>query len=253
MVVNQVSTNYNEARPTKVYKLAGRSKIDQQALKDNWEDIKASAKDDLIEESKNNGYYRDSNSVYKDGVIYERSNTTVSNYDRSSAISAAKTPAVENKRVLVQDYSRDNGIKQDYSSWNELRENRNVLEQLSEKLKNVSFAVVGAGRLRGNKEYSVILSDEEMDILKNGSDEEKEKLYKTIEDSLKELSDMKEKIKGNDIFEKFSFGLSINTKAGSDESIISFLAQSGNGTYSAASTDELIKLITGARSVDYKI
>ena len=84
-------------------------------------------------------------------------------------------------------------------------------------------------------------------------DEEKEKLYKTIEDSLKELSDMKEKIKGNDMFGKFSFGLSINTKAGSNESIISFLAQSGDKTYSAGSTDELIKLISGSQSVDYRV
>ena len=80
-----------------------------------------------------------------------------------------------------------------------------------------------------------------------------EKLYKTIEDSLKELSDMKEKIKGNDMFGKFSFGLSINTKAGSNESIISFLAQSGDKTYSAGSTDELIKLISGSQSVDYRV
>ena len=249
MAVNQVSTNYNEARPAKVYKLAGRSKIDQQALKDNWEDIKASAKDDLIEESKKNGYYRDSNTIYKDGVVYERSNATETEADRSSA----KTQTVREKEVPVQDYSRDNGIKQDYSSRNELRENRNVLEQLSQKFKNVSFAGGGAGRLRGNKEYSVILSDEEMDILKNGSDEDKEKLYKTIEDSLKELSDMKEKIKGNDMFGKFSFGLSINTKAGTNESIISFLAQSGDKSYSASSTDELIKLISGSQSVDYKV
>lgn len=249
MAVNQVSTNYNEARPAKVYKLAGRSKLDEQALKDNWEEIKASAKGDLIEESKKNGYYRDSNTIYKDGVVYERSNATETEADRSSA----KTQTVREKEVPVQDYSRDNGIKQDYSSRNELRENRNVLEQLSEKFKNVSFAGGGAGRLRGNKEYSVILSDEEMDILKNGSDEEKEKLYKTIEDSLKELSDMKEKIKGNDMFGKFSFGLSINTKAGSNESIISFLAQSGDKTYSAGSTDELIKLISGSQSVDYRV
>lgn len=106
MAVNQVSTNYNEARPAKVYKLAGRSKIDQQALKDNWEDIKASAKDDLIEESKKNGYYRDSNSVYKDGVVYERSNTTVSNSDSSSAVSAAKAPAVENKVIRATAHLR---------------------------------------------------------------------------------------------------------------------------------------------------
>ncbi len=249
MAVNQVSTNYNEARPAKVYKLAGRSKLDEQALKDNWEEIKASAKGDLIEESKKNGYYRDSNTIYKDGVVYERSNATATEADRSSV----KTQTVREKEVPVQDYSRDNGIKQDYSSRNELRENRNVLEQLSQKFKNVSFAGGGAGRLRGNKEYSVILSDEEMDILKNGSDEEKEKLYKTIEDSLKELSDMKEKIKGNDMFGKFSFGLSINTKAGSNESIVSFLAQSGDKSYSASSTDELIKLISGSQSVDYKI
>lgn len=249
MAVNQVSSNYNEARSTHVYKLAGRSKLDEQALKDNWEEIKASAKGDLIEESKKNGYYRDSNTIYKDGVVYERSNATETEADRSSA----KTQTVREKEVPVQDYSRDNGIKQDYSSRNELRENRNVLEQLSQKFKNVSFAGGGAGRLRGNKEYSVILSDEEMDILKNGSDEDKEKLYKTIEDSLKELSDMKEKIKGNDMFGKFSFGVSINTKAGTNESIINFLAQSGDKSYSAGSTDELIKLISGSNPVDYRV
>ena len=96
MAVNQVSTNYNEARPAKVYKLAGRSKIDQQALKDNWEDIKASAKGDLIEESKKNGYYRDSNAVYKDGVVYERSNTSGSEVAGSSA---AKAQSVQEKEI----------------------------------------------------------------------------------------------------------------------------------------------------------
>ena len=237
MAVNQVSTN--ETRPAKVYKLAGQSKVDQQAIKDNWEEIKASAKGDLIEESKKNGYYRDSNSIYKDGVVYERSNAAGSDTDRSSAVTTQTV--------------RDNVVRQVYGIQKEEKENREVLGQLSQMYRNVDFAGGGTGRLTRNKEYSVILSDEEMDILKNGTDEEKEKLYKTIDDSLKELSDMKEKIKGNDLFEKFSFGLSINTKAGSDESIISFLAQSGNGTYSAASTDELIKLITGTQSVDYKI
>ena len=248
MAVNQVSTN--ETRPAKVYKLAGQSKVDQQALKDHWEDIKASAKGDLIEESKKNGYYRDSNSIYKDGVVYERSNTTGKDADRSSAVT---TQTVHENERPAQDYVRVNVVRQVYGIQKEEKENREVLGQLSQMYRNVDFAGGGTGRLTRNKEYSVILSDEEMDVLKNGTDEEKEKLYKTIDDSLKELSDMKEKIKGNDIFEKFSFGLSINTKAGSDESIISFLAQSGNGTYSAASTDELIKLITGARSVDYKI
>ena len=80
----------------------------------------------------------------------------------------------------------------------------------------------------------------------------KEKLYKTIEDSLNELSDMKEKIKGNNMFGKFSFGLSINTKAGTNESIVSFLAQSGDKSYSAGSTNELIKLISGSNTVDRK-
>ena len=64
---------------------------------------------------------------------------------------------------------------------------------------------------------------------------------------------MKEKIKGNDMFGKFSFGLSINTKAGANESIVSFLAQSGDKTYSAGSTDELIKLISGLNPVDYRV
>ena len=64
---------------------------------------------------------------------------------------------------------------------------------------------------------------------------------------------MKEKIKGNDMFGKFSFGLSINTKVGTNESIVSFLAQSGDKSYSASSTDELIKMMRGAKSVDYRV
>ena len=83
--------------------------------------------------------------------------------------------------------------------------------------------------------------------------EHRDKLYKTIEDSLKELSDIKEKIKGNDMFGKFSFGLSINTKVGTNESIVSFLAQSDDKSYSASSTDELIKMMRGAKSVDSRV
>lgn len=130
-----------------------------------------------------------------------------------------------------------------------------ILDNLSKKFKNVSFSIGKSGKFNADagKEYSIILSDEEMDVLKNGTDEEKEKLYKTIDESLKQLSDMKEKVRDNDLFGAFAFGLSISAKAGTNESILSFLAQFGDKSYSASSTDELIKLINGSKSVDYRV
>ena len=284
MAVNQVSTT----RSTHVYKLAGRSKLDEQALKENWEDIKASAKGDLIEESKKNGYYKDSNTIYKDGVVYERSNTAEEKSTREEKASEAAPRKVyklgnsykidkssyednwEDMKAGAVDlvetskksgYYRDSNTiykdgvahKRNIDEEKNAREDRKVLYNLSRMFKNANFQTESTGKIGRGKEYSIILSDEEMDILKNGTDEEKNKLYKLIDDGIKELSDMKEKAKGNDLFGKFTFGLSINTKAGVNDSIVSFLAMSGDKNYSASSTDDLIKLISGSNPVDYRV
>ena len=69
MAINLFTLDTPETVPQKVYKLGDYAKIDQSNITENWDEIKASAKGDLIEESKKNGYYRES------GAVYESSST----------------------------------------------------------------------------------------------------------------------------------------------------------------------------------
>ena len=117
-----------------------------------------------------------------------------------------------------------------------------ILDDLSKRFKNADISVGNESSFpikSAQKEFSVILSEDEMNILKNGSDEEKEKLYQTIESSIKTLSDLSEKMKDDEDYGKFDLGLSI-----SNGNIISYLANDGKNSYSAGSIEDLIKEIS---------
>ena len=124
----------------------------------------------------------------------------------------------------------------------ERKKEDNILDNLSKRFTNADISVGSESSFpikSSHKEFSVILSEDEMNILKNGSDEEKEKLYKTIESSIKTLSDLSEKMKDDEDYGKFDLGLSIN-----NGNIISYLANDGKNSYSAGSIDDLIKEIS---------
>ena len=68
MAIDLTTLNTTEIIPQKVYNLNNSYKADQNKIRENWEEKKASATD-LIEESKKNGSYRESASLEGAGVI----------------------------------------------------------------------------------------------------------------------------------------------------------------------------------------
>ena len=76
MAINLFTLDTPETVSQKVYKLGDATKIDQSSITDNWDEIKASAKGDLIEESKKNGYYRESGAVYESSSTLKPAATT---------------------------------------------------------------------------------------------------------------------------------------------------------------------------------
>ena len=68
MAIDLTTLNTTEIIPQKVYNSYNSYKADQNKIRENWEEKKASATD-LIEESKKNGSYRESASLEGAGVI----------------------------------------------------------------------------------------------------------------------------------------------------------------------------------------
>lgn len=123
---------------------------------------------------------------------------------------------------------------------NKERETQRVIDDLSRRFWDADITI-GNGEsfdLASDKSYSIILSDEELNILKGGSEEEKEKLYRIIEESMKKLSDMKEAHKDNSSLIGLDFGLFIGK-----DNIVSFLAKSEDQSYSADSIEALLDMI----------
>lgn len=125
---------------------------------------------------------------------------------------------------------------------NWLERKRGTLDALSDletKYRNADiFIGDGSKMYSGDKEYSVILSDEELAILKNGTDKEKEKLFKLIDDSMRELSELRDKMKAAGA-KDYKLGISIDK-----DNIVSFLANRDNKFFTATSTEEMLKHIT---------
>ena len=116
----------------------------------------------------------------------------------------------------------------------------NIIDDLSSKFSNAVFSVSdGKGNSSKEKEFSVILSTDEMNVLRYGSEEERNKLYSLIEESLKKISDAVNGASEKSLINQFMFGVNIGSN-----NLLDFFAQSGDKTYSASTMDELIKQIT---------
>lgn len=117
-----------------------------------------------------------------------------------------------------------------------------AIDDVSKRFKNADVYIGDSTNVHfsGEKKFGIILSDEELNILKNGSDEEKDKIYKIIEERIKKLSELKEKNKNDELLRGFKLGLNVGKK-----NTISYLAQSQNHIFTADSAEELFKLICG--------
>lgn len=86
----------------------------------------------------------------------------------------------------------------------------------------------------GDKLFGIMLSKESAYTLRSGNAADKDWLLKIIDNGMKELSDMNEKLSGSG----YKLGLSITGYRK-----LSFVASDGNNTKSAETTDELMKAI----------
>lgn len=122
---------------------------------------------------------------------------------------------------------------------------KDALEALKERFGNADFKVAGAGKRDGREsdaEFTVTLTKDELHTLAYGTEEEKEALYKQIDDAFHAITEaekeLDEKIPG------FDFG--IDTKADAAER---FFAIFNGETLRAGSTDslfeQLMKQVTG--------
>ena len=124
-----------------------------------------------------------------------------------------------------------------------------ALDEVSQRFKN-AYVSIGDGskfNLSGDQEFNIILSDEELNILKNGNDEDKEKIYKLIDESLQKLSEFKDSYKNEDFLKEFKFGISVGKG-----NTISFLAQSEKESFKNDSIEGLLSLIRGEKTEDEK-
>ena len=122
-----------------------------------------------------------------------------------------------------------------------------VLDEMSKRFKNADISIGDGSKfnLLGDKEYSVFLSDEELNILKSGNDEDKEKIYKLIKESITKLSEMKENQKDEDILKSFKFGIAVGK-----ENSISFLAQSNDNSFRNNTIEGLLEMIRDSKNDD---
>lgn len=123
---------------------------------------------------------------------------------------------------------------------NSQKSDSNIIDDLSGRFSNAVFSVSdGKGNSSKEKEFSVVLSTDEMNVLKYGTEAEKNKLYSLIEESLKKISDAVSGASDKDLINRFMFGVNIGSN-----NLLNFFAQSEDKTYSTSKMDELIKVIT---------
>ncbi len=92
----------------------------------------------------------------------------------------------------------------------------------------------------GDKQFGILLSKESAYTLRSGNAADKDWLLKSIDNGIKALTDMQDKLMASGKTDGYKFGLSITGFRK-----LSFVANDGNNTYYAATADELMKTITG--------
>lgn len=127
-----------------------------------------------------------------------------------------------------------------------------VVDLLQKKYDNADVFVAGPkddlSQIGGDLEYSIILNEDEMKLLASDDPkdkEAKEKLMGQIDDAMKTISDMSEKI-GNNTDESddiANFGIQVD-KNGS----MKFFADINGGSFKADSMDNLIKDLVASKT-----
>ena len=120
-----------------------------------------------------------------------------------------------------------------------------VVDLLQKKYDNADVFVAGPGddlsQIGGDLEYSIILSEDEMKLLASDDPKDKEakdKLMGQIDDAMKTISDMSEKIGSNtdEQDEILNFGIRTDKNG-----VMNFFADINGGSFKADTVDDLIK------------
>ena len=121
--------------------------------------------------------------------------------------------------------------------------NKTAKETVSSRYDNVDVFVAddkkSVNMFGGNKLFGVLLSKESAYTLRSGNSVDKDCLLKSIDNGIKALTDMNEKLAASGKANGYKFGLSITGFRK-----MSFVANDGNKTTSAESADALMKAIS---------
>ena len=127
-----------------------------------------------------------------------------------------------------------------------------VVDLLQKKYDNADVFVAGPdddlSQIGGDLEYSIILSEDEMKLLASDDPKDKEakdKLLGQIDDAMKSISDMSEKIGNNtdDSDEISNFGIQMDKNGN-----MKFFADINGGSFKADSMDDLIQSLVSAKA-----
>ena len=161
----------------------------------------------------------------------------------AKADAKAKTPLKNDGKVQKSDNPFGASAKMELSP--EVEMYGKVVDLLQKKYDNADVFVAGPGedlsQIGGDLEYSIILSEDEMKLLASDDPKDKEamdKLMGQIDDAMKTISDMSEKIGSNtDESDDISnFGIKMD-KSGK----LNFFADINGNSFKADSIDSLIK------------
>jgi hypothetical protein len=127
-----------------------------------------------------------------------------------------------------------------------------VVDLLQKKYDNADVFVAGPGddlsQIGGDLEYSIILSEDELNLLASEDPKDKDakdKLLGQIDEAMKTITDMSEKIAGNtdENDEIANFGIKMD-KSGK----MNFFADINGGSFKADSMDDLIKTFVSSKT-----
>lgn len=181
-----------------------------------------------------------------------RGNTSGNVGKAAKADAKAKTPSKIKDDGKVQKSDNLFGASAKMELSPEVEMYGKVVDLLQKKYDNADVFVAGPGedlsQIGGDLEYSIILSEDEMKLLASDDPKDKEakdKLMGQIDDAMKTISDMSEKIGSNtDESDDISnFGIKMD-KSGK----LNFFADINGNSFKADSIDNLIKNFAASKS-----
>ena len=90
----------------------------------------------------------------------------------------------------------------------------------------------------GSKDFTVLLSKDISAAIRSGHPDDKERILTMIDEGMKALSEMREKMSADNVTSDYKLGLFVNKYR-----MLSFIANNGNKTVSAGSADDLLKML----------